>query len=208
LDLTIDETQTSDRFEGCGWLVRSEELESVDGIADGWAGMQQLQPVPIFFSAKGRGLIVKPLPFKARLLAEIKMDDPESLFQHSWQVKNASKLFPLKSELPGSGILDLQVLSHLNRGGFSVLKPYGSTGILVRRLYDAFHGRQRARVLVDGRFSGWWFEPVEDRNRRWRWGHFGLEFGPEERTLKIEIDPAAGTPLWSVSRYEIWAISP
>jgi hypothetical protein len=221
--IASEEPVLADSVQGCGWIVRSDAIELVDGISDGWSDngwsdngwsdngwseTVQQQPVPVFISARGQGLTFCPAPFRCEQLGEIRMDNPESLKTHSWSVKNASKIFSLESELPGCGTLKSGLLSHLNRGKFSFVKPSGSEGVLIRKLYDAFHGRQRARVMVDGKFRGWWFEPVEDRVSRWRWGHFGFAADPPESEVAIEIDPAAGTPLWSVARYEIHALFP
>jgi hypothetical protein len=210
----VDEgpTVTVDHFLGCGWILKSKSVRLVDGVADGWNGMGQIQPIPVFLGAEGEGLVVRPVEGRCQLLAELDMADPKSLADRGWKVKNCSKLFDLKSELPGFGPLEGKVLSHLNQGSFRVKVIEGCQGIVIRKLYDAFHGRQRARVIVDGGFAGWWFEPWEDRLRRWRWGFFG--FGMDEVTgrpsdldsMEILIDPAAGTPLWSVSRYEVCGV--
>lgn len=100
---------------------------------------------------------------------------------------------------PASGV----VASHLNR----MVVPLDLTdaaGLVLVKTYDRFHGRQRARVLVGGEELGVWYEPVQDRERRWAVGWFAARVPPKHRgPIALAIDPPPGTPLWSVSRMEI-----
>jgi hypothetical protein len=193
-------------FAGCGWILDSEDLKSVDGIAE-TCPSKQLLPIPVFFAAQGSRMLVKELPIRKELLAQLSVGSPETLTSHGWEVKNGSQVTALVSDQPGFGTRDDAVMSHLNRAQFVFSKPEGITGLVMRRLYDAFHGRQRARILVNDAFQGIWFEPYENRVQRWKWGQLGFGVPFEAQEIKVTVDPAAGTPLWSVSRYEIWGLS-
>jgi hypothetical protein len=91
---------------------------------------------------------------------------------------------------------------------FEVELPLSCQGLRLRKTYDRFHGRQRAWVKVNGRRVGMWYAPVEDRGRRWAVAEFGIEpeHLPESGSVRIAIDPPAGTPLWSYSDLEIYAL--
>jgi len=98
------------------------------------------------------------------------------------------------------------ILSHLNEASFTVQTPTETEGLILVKIYDRFHGRQRARVLVDGTDTGIWYEPHQDRTHRWAWGYYGIpkEHLKPNETQTITIDPPSGTPLWSVGRIEVW----
>lgn len=100
---------------------------------------------------------------------------------------------------PASGV----VASHLNRMAVP-LDLTDAAGLVLVKTYDRFHGRQRARVLVGGEELGVWYEPVQDRERRWAVGWFAARVLPKHRgPIALAIDPPPGTPLWSVSTMEI-----
>ncbi len=227
--------QDGEKFEGCGWIVGAEQIFDLDGehgdcglgIGD-WGGAQhrKLQreisadpgvnppqstipdpqfPLPFFRHATGKGLRVIMAAETSHLVDAFDLSDESALRGRGWQVQNVSKLFDLDSCFPNGTSHQGQVLSHLNAASWRVAIPARCRGLIVRKLYDAFHGRQRARVLVDGHFAGWWYEPWQDRTCRWRWARFGIEprllEGKTEAT--ITVDPPAGSPLWSVSRIEV-----
>jgi hypothetical protein len=76
----------------------------------------------------------------------------------------------------------------------------------LRKVYDAFHGRQRARVLIDSEPLGIWFLPVEDRLNRWRVAEFGVPVPAGKQRLRLTIDPLAGSALWSLSEFQIFGL--
>lgn len=192
----------SDSFQGCGWIVDSERLDSVDEFEANWSCMRQADPVPVFFEARGRSLSIIRVPFQTVKLAELVMSDPATLQSAAWKVQNASRLFPI-NDAHGSQV---QVLSHLNASSFTFKKPVGCAGILIRKQYDCYHGRQRARISVNAIFKGWWYEPRQNRLNRLQWAQFGFGCESEDEQLQLTIDPPAGSPLWSVCRYEVWGL--
>ena len=82
-------------------------------------------------------------------------------------------------------------------------------GLILRKRFDRFHGRQRARVFVDGQFAGWWYEAGENRIHRWGVTDFGIDgrFTKGKDSVLITIEPPAGVPLWSVSRLDLFALT-
>ncbi|MCG9893912.1 MAG: hypothetical protein MH204_00370 [Fimbriimonadaceae bacterium] len=70
--------------------------------------------------------------------------------------------------------------------------------------HDRFHGRQRARVLVDGQPVGVWLRPHQNRSERWGTDLFlisGADLpGPD---FRLELDPPAGTPLFGLGRLRL-----
>ncbi|MEZ5164012.1 MAG: hypothetical protein R2688_09760 [Fimbriimonadaceae bacterium] len=92
------------------------------------------------------------------------------------------------------------VAYHLNRATWKIQLPGNQVGVRLGKTYDQFHGRQRARVLIDGEMAGWWYLPHQNRDNRWAEAQFSLPtkliMGKTE--MEITIDPPAGVPLWSV----------
>jgi hypothetical protein len=125
--------------------------------------------------------------------------DDASRSEHALVVQNESEIFELEGRMHRS---------HLNRMSFDISIDPQNTGVLLRRTYDRFHGRQRARVLVDGVAIGYWYAPIEDRKNRWAEDEFFLPmyFTSGKPKVRVEIDPPAGTPLWSVSDYRVFSV--
>jgi hypothetical protein len=199
--------ETGEKFDGCGWILSSDGPFRIDDEHESHEGRH---PVPLFATpflrhASGSGLKVIRAAERCEPIDAFDVTDEQACRDRGWKVQNASKLFQLSSRFPDGTPHGAELLSHLNSASWRVPLPKECLGLIVRKLYDAFHGRQRARVLVDGRFAGWWYEPLEDRASRWRWARFGIDAallqGRSEVT--ITIDPPAGAPLWSVARIEV-----
>lgn len=195
-------------FRGSGWLLESGSVLEVDESGRSTPSRGPF-PLPFFRSIRGEGdALLVPSSSECRLLDAWDIGDAAALSSRSFRVKNMSEVFPLASTFDNGRRSEAMVASHLNTASWQVEVPERCRGLRLRRLYDRFHGRQRARVLVDGAFAGWWYEPLEDRQRRWGWSWFGI---PPElvrcgATVELGIDPPAGTPLWSVSRMEVFGL--
>jgi hypothetical protein len=196
-------------FEGTGWVVGAECDVRVDGaFAPFRAG---ILPIPFFggVSGDGRAEIIEA---ETRVLSvdRFSISDEGALRAKAVAVQNISSLRTLESTFDDGHRLSAPVASHLNAFSWECSVPLGATGLRIRKIYDRFHGRQRARVLVDGELAGWWYEPAEDRERRWAVGQFGIEepLLRGKSSVRISIDPAASTPLWSVSSIEVLALMP
>lgn len=206
-------------YFGAGWLISGTGLVSDDRHEIN-SEPSSAFPIPFFRSLAsapptnrphscetdiGRALVV-PATSACRLLDAFDFGDADALKARGFQVQNMSKLSRLSSTFSDGVAREGYVASHLNRATWRLAVPENCNGLILRKLYDRFHGRQRARVLIDGEFKGYWYEPKEDRVNRWGMSDFGLELsGPSRaRTIEITIDPPPGTPLWSVSRVEVY----
>lgn len=189
---------------GCGW-VRGGTVAVDDSLV-------QLvdRPRPFFRRVQGESFEVLRLPYEPVLADSIDVAAPDSLKSHKWQVQNMSAVFELASQTSEGEIFEGRHASHLNRAYFDLQVPEGAVMGVLRKRYDRFHGRQRARVFVDDKVVGWWYEPSEDRTKRWGWSSFALphEFVAGKDLIRVCIDPPSGVPLWSVSLIEFWALIP
>jgi len=199
------------RYIGCGWVVAARGAVIADGRLDG-DGINPLFPTPFFreaYCAEGFTVVVDPST-RCELVDRFSIDDGVALGARGWRVQNVSAITVLDStdEL-GRGVRGA-VASHLNRASWRVAIPAENRGLILRRSYDRFHGRQRARVFVDGVLAGWWYEASQDRVRRWGLGDFGIaaEFTAGKSEVEIGIDPPGGAPLWSVGDYSLFALLP
>lgn len=203
-------TVAHDAFTGCGWLVGGcgecvvdERFEPI--VLDG--GPVRL---PFFRSIRGKCEfhVVPDATTECVLADALDIGDEPGLSSRDWTVQNMSRLRELDSCFEDGTRRRAEIASHLNAATWVSPIPPHNRGIRIRKLYDRFHGRQRARVKIDGEAVGVWYEPREDRERRWAVAEFGV---PAEATrgkseIAITIDPYPGTALWSVSRIEVWVL--
>lgn len=188
--------------ECSGWLTGGSAV--LDGVLTTVGGMEY--PAPFFFSCDplaGASGVFGP-PYVASLLASASCRDLVGLAELGFVVQNQSKV---NEVVPAVGD-PFSVVYQLNRSSFTVEVPPGTVGIRLVRVGDGFHGRQRARVFCNGKFVGWWYEPVQNRVARRQETSFSFELpvgcsGPVE----LVLDPPAGAPLWSFSSLEIWGLS-
>ena len=191
-------------YEGSGWIVGAPETVEIDDFRTPSAVRR---PLPFFRSVRGRGRIeIVQSRTVCRLLDRFSIADAAALKARAWQVQNMSDLFPLSSTFSNGERREGLVASHLNAATWTLRVPNDCRGLLIERLYDPFHGRQRARVLADGRFAGMWYSPIEDRVHRWSVSRFGLELPGECEEVRITIDPPPGTPLWSVAEISVYGL--
>jgi len=143
--------------------------------------------------------LTKPGSYKLTQTDYVDPCDSASRSEHALVAQNESEVFELEGKTHRS---------HLNRMAFDISIDPQNVGVVLRRTYDRFHGRQRARVLVDGVPIGYWYAPIEDRKNRWAEDEFFIPIGftAGKSKVRIEIDPPAGTPLWDVSEYLVFAV--
>lgn len=175
--------KSNGREEGSGW-ARTESgflFPYFDGFEDPRVG------------EVARGNLV------ARSLLELDADDGDRQKEIGYRTQNASDLFDVEDTL---------VRYHLNAIRFRLEVPSGCVGLRLRRSYDAFHGRQRARLRVGGKVAGWWYEPEENRRHRIQHSEAGIadEFLAVGGANEIAIDPPAGTPLFSLGSLQVLAL--
>ncbi|HWD41166.1 MAG TPA: hypothetical protein VG944_20120 [Fimbriimonas sp.] len=199
--------QQGQEFAGSGWIVEAKHIHEVDGEHRGFETIPEPFAMPFFLGVKGESLRIVQEGDPWLSIDSFDVWNLDALKERGWSVQNSSALFDLDSRFPDGTPLVSHVLSHLNAATFRLKLPRGCRGLILRKRYDAFHGRQRARVLIDGKFAGWWYEAAQDRQNRWRWARFGVpaELVEEKTEIRVTIDPPAGSPLWSVSGYEVLA---
>ena len=202
-------TFASSSFEGSGWVVSSDGPLVIDDRREAAASPTPELPIPFLHSAKAERLEVVPAGFYLDRIDSFAIDDLDALKGRGWRVQNMSRVTTLASRFSDGSPHVAPVASHLNAATWTCAIPSDNLGLRLRKTYDRFHGLQRARVFVDGVFAGWWYEPTQNRDVRWAVSDFGinpaLTVGKTSATLTI--DPPAGSPLWSVSQIEIWALS-
>lgn len=202
----LDEAIEATEILGPGWWVEGTVI-TLDQ-----PGQVQVAhphaPVPFHLGARGSGRAVAIPVVEVQRLQDWSPTDADMARAHGWQVRNASRVIDLPSTFADGTELTAPILSHLNTATWTVDTPEGTRGLVIRKRFDQFHGRQRARVLLNGEFWGWWCEPAEDRNYRWAWGFVALPWPAHVPTgrVTIGIDPPAGTPLWSVSHLTVHAV--
>jgi hypothetical protein len=210
--MDLEPRRCVDRFEGAGWLIGGQGICQIDSRHEPISVGEFDRPIPIFSSLIGAGVFeVVPDPSTTCVLADAwDIADVEGLKQRGWTVQNISRLRQLDSEFSDGANRVAQVASHLNAAVWTSPIPENNKGIFLRKYYDRFHGRQRARVFVDGEVVGVWYLPRENRLRRWAVSDFGLppSVSAGKSCLSVSIDPPSGVSLWSVSRVEIWALVP
>ncbi len=196
-------------FEGAGWVVGADGPVACDGKHNLVQGMTASFPLPIFFEARGTDLqVIRAEPVRVESVDIFTIDDEAALKARKFAVQNISKVSMLSSFYANGEALNSAVASHLNAASWDCPVPPGCRGLLIRKRYDLFHGRQRARVLIDGEAVGWWYEPEQNREKRWGVAEYGIpaEFVEGKSKVRITIDPPAGAPLWSVSAIRVRAL--
>lgn len=157
----------------------------------------------------GGAVLYYSWPLRMEETDEFVLADHASRETHSANLRNVSEGEALVSEFEGrwcaTRVKDT-VYSSLGKTEFDLRIDPANQGVKLRRRFDHFHGRQRARVLVDGQLVGTWFTVEENTAHRWAERDFFL---PERYTngksrIRITIDPPASSPLFSHARY--WAL--
>lgn len=213
--LTCPSIETPDlpfaRFEGpilgAGWVVGSSGSFSADQHHEVLEPASRDWPIPFFRSIDMPGSFqVLPSATLGIPLVSVEVAGPDAMPPVSFLVQNVTRSVLLDSAFPDGSLRVGHVCSHLNAAHFDIEVPVGTYGLRLRKVYDAFHGRQRARVLVDGAPVGVWFLPVQDRRNRWRVGEFGVPAPAGKQRFRLTIDPPAGSALWSLSEFQIFGL--
>src|SRR5690606_12691041 len=128
------------------------------------------------------------------------ISDPDAQKERQRKAQNMRDTFPLAPRAFLDGARPGIHAAHLNVAGWEAGLPFACSALLVRKVYDQFHGRQRARVMVNGDFAAWWYEPAEDREQRWASSQvvFSSPHLSRPGPITLSIDPPSGTALWDV----------
>ncbi|MBV8933434.1 MAG: DUF2961 domain-containing protein [Kutzneria sp.] len=86
---------------------------------------------------------------------------------------------------------------------FTIKVDAANAGVRLVRLSDQQTAYQSATVLVDGKPVGIWLQPLANQTSRWLEDTFELPASVTagKSSLSIRIEPTAGAPAWSASRY-------
>jgi len=210
--VTGDTFKTVGDFQGSGWVLEASDSIRVDDRKEIAPAPAKGFAIPFFRSVKtvGQLTLITSTGIKCESVDRFRIDDALSLKVRDFKVQNMSAVFPLDSQFSDGTAFSSTVASHLNAASFRCIVPDDNLGLILRKTFDRFHGRQRARVFVDNQFAGWWFEPGEDRIKRWHTSDFGIapEFTRGKSEVRVTIEPPAGVPLWSVSAMELFALCP
>lgn len=201
-----------DEVSGSGWVINASGLIEVDHSGE-WAPTPRPQfGIPFLLNARSSK------PFRAVLnrgervevIDRLAVGDLDSLKAHNWSVQNMSRTEVLDSRFSNGAQLVAEQASHLNAATWVSLLPEKCAGVRISKIYDRFHGRQRARVMIDGEFAGWWYCPKQDRQSRWAVSSFGImdRYIQGKAQIQVSLDPPAGSPLWSWSSMDILAFVP
>lgn len=178
---------------GSGWAVVSREC-LIDGIRHNFCAELA---VPFLLSFEGTAKHLLKASQSVIKIAEFSPNRPDSLKAVNWRVQNGSDIFEFDGQ---------PIQFHLNAAHFEVEVPENAIAIVIRQIQDQFHGRRRARILLNDNLVGWWSEPNENRAQRVCQSIFGIgaqHLKPGSRNT-IEIDPPSGAPLWSWGRTEVF----
>lgn len=196
---------------GSGWVLASScQLEINKSLRPisipPWAGIVSV-PYWDGFQAS------RPLPWLATktrhaLVADVRAGDASSYKEHHFKV-DRSTATEEASWRDGTGALQTGAFfSHLGKASFLIDTPACCKGLVMRRTFDAFHGLQRSRLLVNGQMTGWWHQTFQDREQRWGVDDCLLRLQPgfSGGMTRVEFEPPAGAPLFSFGRLEVWAL--
>ncbi len=197
---------------GAGWITSLEMPVYVDGLRLPFEHISSEVPCPFFREVKSEGYItvIWADSIETKLQDRWHVGDVEARKRYDVIAQNQTKLFPVASAWEDGVPFTGEHQSFLNSFSWTQPLPADCTGLRLRKTYDRFHGRQRARVLVDGEFVGWWYEPREDRERRWAMSEFGIDrrWLEGKSQVRITLDPPAGVALWSMAELQVWTITP
>jgi hypothetical protein len=194
---------------GAGWIVSADGPLFLDDRHETSPPPIPGFPTPFFRLARGPGIFrFVPAATACQPIDSFSIDDTAARRARAFRVQNLSAVTTLESSYENGDRHTAPVASHLNAASWRCPVQPGAAGLMLRRTYDRFHGRQRARVFVDGRFAGWWYDPAQNRSSRWAVSDFGVasELVAGQSEVEIVIDPPAGSALWSVSTIETFTL--
>jgi hypothetical protein len=197
-------------YRGCGYVVASEGATIIDDGTQLFGAVHPSVPVPFFrrvWSAGQLEVMIEP-SIECIALDRWHVFDGEARKKFDVIARNQSKEFPLESTWPNDEPYACRTQSFLNGIEWTQPLPPNCCGLRLERTFDQFHGRQRARVLIDGEFATWWYDPSENRRHRWNRSECGVgqKFVAGKPNVRICLDPPAGVALWNMSEVRVYAL--
>lgn len=192
---------------GAGWVVGSSDRFEVDDRQEPQLDASADWPIPFWSHVKGEVQVIQTHPYRVVLLDRWTPDD---LFAkpRRIEVQNMSDIETLESTFANGAPRTAAVAYHLNAMHLTLEVPEGAVGLMLRRTGDRFFGRQRARVLINGEARAIWYDGWQDRARRWFVSTLPLPLDKpaSSGSVRLSIDPPAGSPLFSFSELEAFAV--
>ncbi|MBS1707873.1 MAG: hypothetical protein JSS65_04035 [Armatimonadetes bacterium] len=193
--------KVSSSVSGPCWLSSVFGLRCLDGQV---VSPVDVPLVPVFWGAQFESALTHPVDQEMVEVGGPDFELSDRLADLGWVVKSATKPARLSSSFADGTQWEADHIAHLGPASWDVYSS-GDSGLILEKVYDRFHGLQRARVLVDGELVGIWQAMAGDRVSRWGRARFGLPPGLPGR-FRLTIDPLPGTPLWDVARYVVWEL--
>ncbi|MFC1888607.1 glycoside hydrolase family 172 protein [Thermodesulfobacteriota bacterium] len=90
---------------------------------------------------------------------------------------------------------------------FTIAIDQDNIGIILRRKYDQFNGRQQAEILVDGLSAGRWYTPERSETLRWAEDDFSLpaSLTSGKTAVQVTIRPEGAVP-WTEFFYRVYSV--
>lgn len=202
----IDATSLSGKqVEGAGWITSTQADVIVDEMSQFSPEETALSPIPFLDG------VISDSPFQ---YVSIESTFAECLHVSAQSLKEEASLSAIKNTsrplvIPAPDGTEEQGVMQLNDMSFTFDVPTSHATLVIDRVYDRFHGRQRARVIVsdcaDGRAisDSLWYDQSESRSDRLAKSRFVASIGEHSGNLLLTIAPPSGAPLWSFVSYRI-----
>lgn len=196
---TISTTQT----DAPGWITSAKAAVEVDKLGNYAPEVIQLGPIPVLDqAASSEPFAFTPSPPQSTHSIEVSAE----------RIKDAPILKSIKNTSAPISVPDqsgsiLTTVMQLNDMVFEIELIEDHQTIVIDRLYDRFHGKQRARVVIWSipervvLHEGIWYEPQEDRQNRVANSRYVANLSQTSNSVQIVIAPPSGSPLWSMISY-------
>ena len=195
--------ESTTQVDSPGWITAAEADVDVDGLGTFSPDLIRLGPIPVLdFASCAKAFDFVPVSPEAfnsvRVEAENLRDSPILK-----SIKNTSAPISVPDHNSAAHISVMQ----LNDMVFQIDLDQGQQTIVIDRLYDRFHGKQRARVSVWSipekvlLHDGIWYEPQEDRLKRVANSRYAAILSATSSSVQVVIAPPSGAPLWSMIKY-------
>lgn len=188
--------QLGTSFMGPGWVVAAETVAIDGGPTGTWISGQPA--IPVIHQVTGTGLSFLSAGLKSVRLDHFSFTKAE-IKSRGGQVTNLSEPAAFTPEAPPAASL-------LNRAEWPLELPTGTVALALRKSYDRFHGRQRCRILINGKAARWWHLPQENRLHCPGEAWISVPLHGITGSITLALDPPAGVPLWSIGELEIRAL--
>ncbi|GAB2989489.1 DUF2961 domain-containing protein [Amycolatopsis acidiphila] len=138
--------------------------------------------------------------------------DDASRTQHGYTATGETRT-TLTSTFEGKGDrspVTRQVAATTGAVQFTAQVEQDNQGLRLRRISDQANAFQRATVFIDGKRVGEWYQPLGNTYSRWLEDSFDVPASATagRTSVQVRLEPVAGAPAWSGSRYSVFSQSP